>query len=284
MAVKTSLQVKTFNPVTNKNVTKTATYSNPNATDAQLNSFAQNFYGGLSDNTVNSVIRVDKQNITNAQPYALWTPSAEYYDINNGVFLNILYYGNNTNVEAGKNVVSVSNLTPVDTNNIQGDFTFADGTSATSNIKLCSVLVSSAITMTATDANTGNYKRLGLALTIGSFYVNTTGLSMAEIAVMLAQNKSVQFMAQYLDARTTAGGNLRRINVSYVPETNSIRIEPVEGITDDWYVIFKNPNAAYDSESQIVYSDGQVLGHNTTVNVVSDNEVNIIVGIKSHTE
>lgn len=67
MSLKTSLQVKTFNPVTNKNVTKTATYSNPNATDAQLNSFAQNFYGGLSDNTVNSVVRVDKQDITNAE-------------------------------------------------------------------------------------------------------------------------------------------------------------------------------------------------------------------------
>lgn len=93
MAVKTSLQVKTFNPVTNKNVTKTATYSNPNATDAQLNSFAQNFYGGLSDNTVNSVIRVDKQNITNVQslPSVSYTLPDEAYKIDNALFCAALY-------------------------------------------------------------------------------------------------------------------------------------------------------------------------------------------------
>ena len=69
MALKTSLQVKTFNPVTNEQKTRTATFSNPEATNAQLNSFAQKMYGnsGLSDNTVNSVVRVDKQNITNAE-------------------------------------------------------------------------------------------------------------------------------------------------------------------------------------------------------------------------
>ena len=70
MAVKTSLVVETFNPNTNKNVTKTATYANPDATDAQLNNFAQKMYGssGLSANTVNSVTRVDKKDITNAEP------------------------------------------------------------------------------------------------------------------------------------------------------------------------------------------------------------------------
>ena len=70
MAVKTSLVVETFNPNTNKNVAKTATYANPDATDVQLNNFAQKMYGssGLSANTVNSVTRVDKKDITNAEP------------------------------------------------------------------------------------------------------------------------------------------------------------------------------------------------------------------------
>lgn len=69
MAVKTSLQVRTTNPTTNETKLKTATFSNPDATNAQLNSFAQKMYGnaGLSANTVDSVIRVDKQSITNAE-------------------------------------------------------------------------------------------------------------------------------------------------------------------------------------------------------------------------
>ena len=70
MAVKTTLSVTTTNPTTLKTKTRTSTYSNPNATDAQLNNFAQKMYGssGLSENTVDSVIRVDKKKITDAEP------------------------------------------------------------------------------------------------------------------------------------------------------------------------------------------------------------------------
>lgn len=68
MSVKTSLVVETFNPNTNKTKSSTASYANPNATNAQLNNFAQKMYGsaGLSANTINSVTRVDKRDITNA--------------------------------------------------------------------------------------------------------------------------------------------------------------------------------------------------------------------------
>lgn len=66
MATKTKIQVTTTNPTTQKSVTKTAAYSNPNATDKQLSDFAHNFYGGLSADTVDSVKRIDKTDITNA--------------------------------------------------------------------------------------------------------------------------------------------------------------------------------------------------------------------------
>lgn len=120
MAVKTSLQVKTFNPVTNKNVTKTATYSNPNATDAQLNSFAQNFYGGLSDNTVNSVIRVDKLNITNAEsaPTVIYTLPDEAYNTTNPLFLAAIYGNTKKNYWAenfGTDAVVLKSITPLET-------------------------------------------------------------------------------------------------------------------------------------------------------------------------
>ena len=64
--MKTALKIQSTNPTTGKSVTKTATYANPNATDIELNNFAQGVYGGLSANTVDKVLRQDTTDITNA--------------------------------------------------------------------------------------------------------------------------------------------------------------------------------------------------------------------------
>ena len=65
MAVKTELKVRTTDPVTGKSKTQTSTYANPNATDAELNDYAQMLYGGLSANTVDEVERITRKVITN---------------------------------------------------------------------------------------------------------------------------------------------------------------------------------------------------------------------------
>ena len=74
----TSLKVTSINP-NNKTITKTAAYANPKATNAQLNSFAQAVYGGLSNNSVDKVWRVDTTNITDAKPPLVYTLTAPIF-------------------------------------------------------------------------------------------------------------------------------------------------------------------------------------------------------------
>ena len=61
--VSRKLQVTSTN--NGKDVTKTFNYANTESTNAELTTFANNLYA-LSDNTIKTVTKVDRQNISDA--------------------------------------------------------------------------------------------------------------------------------------------------------------------------------------------------------------------------
>ena len=280
MAVKTSLQVKTFNPVTNKNVTKTATYSNPNATDAQLNSFAQNFYGGLSANTVNSVIRVDKQNITNAESdttpeptgtYASFVVPATSYDVNNGIFAaGLIAKGTPSDAmdEYSTTDIKLTSVTFGTNNNISFGFT-TDDTPQTID-----TTVNQSIKFNfGSDVKFTNESDSLVSPSTWRAYVlppETTEGYNALGAQMIMAGNIWEYFAYVLNDED----NNANFTASYNSTTHVFKIEPKEGTTGTVQLILSEPSFGMNWDDSPAISEG-TLGHNTTV-TYSRNEYPII--------
>ncbi len=289
MAVKTSLQVRTTNPTTSETKLKTATFSNPDATNAQLNSFAQKMYGnsGLSANTVDSVIRVDKLNITNAESdttpeptgaYALWTPEPQFYDINNAAFSYVLI---NSDI-GGMEQPTIISISP-EGGYLQAVVEYEGETQTTTeSLETLNTFFSHVIYSV-----TRNDKVVSIPKEVTNYdwakVAEILNCTLQDVADMIMQSKFIEILSAVTNDLASSLTDTKRVNVSYVPATNSIRVDPVEGIEDNFYIRYQDPIMVYQNDYETLrpqYYEGAVIGHNTTFNI-ERGENYITLGLKS---
>lgn len=268
-------------------VTTNIGYINESCADSDLKLFATNLFN-LSDNTLTQIDKITSTDISNVQPeptgtYALWTPSAEFYDINNVDFMNIIANENRVLADDPEGIKAINSVT-VNGNYIKFNCTLNDDSTDTKSKSKCpvfnqkqgrfAVTVEDEIQWVAIPSNP-SYSVIAQAL----------GISISDIAEMIQQNKIVQMYAQYVSAVMTNYSGARQ-SVSYVPATNSIRVDPVEGVTDN-FGLYLNYVAEfyiwdYTQDDEVVdtnYYEGKVLGQNVTI--ILDNELGIFAGLES---
>lgn len=254
---------------------------NENCADGVLAQFAGRV-AELSTYTLRSIDKVVDEDILNAGPepeptptgtYALWTPSAEFYDINNDVFKQVMCNEGRTN--NASTVSTIDNIYVVDNGGYDGiavDFTRRNGSTDTTEFNLLSLIGDVEYFMSS---STGRPMGFGVE---GDWDVvaDEIGLTVADVITKIRTNKLIEVVALYINNHIETmitSSRLRRVNVSYVQSSNSILVQPVEGIEEQWYVGFNNAKQFYIPDSTTgeasedldpAYYDGRVLGHNTT--------------------
>ena len=283
----TSLKIESTDGARNTYNTN-VNYINESCADGTLRTFADKLFE-LSDNTVNSVAKITTTDITNAQPepagaYALWTPSAEFYDINNVEFMNLIANEQRVIATDPEGIKAINNVT-VSGNFIKFNCTLNDNSTDTMNCANYTALNQNQGRFAVTVEDEIQWPSIPQSPTYANI-AQKLGISISDIAEMIQQNKSIQMYVQYLSAIMADYNNARQ-SVSYVPATNSIRVDTAEGVTDNFgvylnyiyhFYIWNDKIGAEEVDPN--YYEGKVLGQNVTV-INDKGKLGIFAGLNS---
>lgn len=283
----TSLKIESTDGARNTYNTN-VNYINESCADGTLRTFADKLFE-LSNNTVHSVAKITTTDITNAEPeptgsYALWTPSAEFYDINNVDFMNLLGNENRALADDPEGIKAINNITVDDDMFIDFECTLNDGSTKTKHQTGCAIFNQKPGRFAVTVEDEIQWPSIPSSPKY-SFIAQKIRISLSDLAEMIQQNKMIQVYAQYISAIMADYDNARQ-RVSYVPATNSIRVDPVEGVTENFGVQLNYTGGFYiwdyKQDDEVVdpnYYEGKVLGQNVTV--ILEDELGIFAGLKS---
>lgn len=250
----------------NNDATTNISHINESCADAVLAQFAYKV-ADLSTLTIDSVEKVDEVDITNAESdtepvanYALWTPSAEFYDINNEYFVQALTYGFAI-PDAEDRPVKILSY-EIRNNKIYFTCELANGDEEEFSAIYFRVL-GHTVQFTKTIDGEIQTRYRSAHTTIERILIEL-GWTAEQFAELIMQNKAVKiFVDLYQNWNTSSSGTVR-CNVTYVEDTNSIRVDPVDGVTDDFGISINDPAAVLDEEDEVLpyWITKQLIGVN----------------------